>query len=112
MSKYFYINFIISPACFLSFPSATGHKLKTTRYLPIYQTDSTEYDAWVAPPDYHPKRHGLCAVPCPKVKATIVFTNVSLFGQWEDEIKKYAPHLKVRRFHNSGDTKGSNWKTR
>lgn len=35
------------------------------------------------------------------VKTTVVFTVVSLVGQWEDECKKHAPHLKVVRFHGN-----------
>ena len=34
-----------------------------------------------------------------KLKATVVLTSVSLMGQWEDEAKKHAPGLVVRRFH-------------
>jgi len=37
------------------------------------------------------------------VKCTVVFTTKSLLGQWEDEVKKHAPHLKVYRVH--GKTK-------
>lgn len=32
-----------------------------------------------------------------RLKATIILTNVSLLGQWEDEFKRFAPHLKLRR---------------
>jgi superfamily II DNA or RNA helicase len=32
-------------------------------------------------------------------KATLVMTSVSLIGQWEDECKKHAPGLIVRRYH-------------
>jgi superfamily II DNA or RNA helicase len=34
-------------------------------------------------------------------KTTVVLTSVSLMGQWEDEVKKHAPGLVVRRFHRS-----------
>ena len=36
------------------------------------------------------------------LKATLVLTNVSLVGQWEDEFKKFAPGLRVQRFYGSG----------
>ena len=36
-------------------------------------------------------------VPAVKVKATVIFTSVSLIGQWEDEMKLHAPSLKVLR---------------
>ena len=35
------------------------------------------------------------------VKTTVILTSVSLMGQWEDECKKHAPHLKVVRFHGN-----------
>lgn len=35
----------------------------------------------------------------PKLKTTVVFTSVSLLGQWEDECARHAPGLVVRRFH-------------
>ena len=35
-------------------------------------------------------------------KATVVLTSVSLIGQWEDEFRRHAPSLRVRRFHSSG----------
>ena len=35
------------------------------------------------------------------LQATVVLTSVSLLGQWEDEIKKHAPALKVVRFHSN-----------
>ena len=38
---------------------------------------------------------------CRRVKATVIMTSVSLMGQWEDECKKHAPHLKVVRYHPS-----------
>ncbi|CAJ1959516.1 unnamed protein product [Cylindrotheca closterium] len=34
-------------------------------------------------------------------KTTVVLTSASLMGQWEDEVKKHAPNLTVRRFHSS-----------
>ena len=41
------------------------------------------------------------------LKATLVLTNVSLVGQWEDEFKKFAPGLRVQRFYGGGKfTKG------
>ena len=48
---------------------------------------------------------------CPGVKihfkATIVATSPSLIGQWEDEIRKFAPGLNVQRFYGSNrHTKG------
>ena len=43
-----------------------------------------------------PKIHGFR-----RSKATFVMTSVSLMGQWEDECKKHAPHLKVVRLHPS-----------
>ena len=36
-----------------------------------------------------------------KVKGTVIMTSSSLMGQWEDECKKHAPHLKVVRYHGS-----------
>jgi len=33
------------------------------------------------------------------LKCTVIFTTKSLLGQWEDEVKKHAPHLKVYRKH-------------
>ncbi|KAH8086181.1 helicase [Aureococcus anophagefferens] len=36
-----------------------------------------------------------------RLKTTLVLTNVSLVGQWEDEIKKFAPGLVVARFYGS-----------
>ena len=36
------------------------------------------------------------------LKATLVLTNVSLVGQWEDEFKKFAPGLRVQRFYGGG----------
>lgn len=33
------------------------------------------------------------------LKATVIITSNKLLGQWEDEFTKYAPHLKVRRYH-------------
>ena len=35
------------------------------------------------------------------VKTTVILTPVSLMGQWEDECRKHAPHLKVTRYHRS-----------
>ena len=40
-----------------------------------------------------------------KVKATVVFTTVSLLGQWEDEVKKHAQSLKVYCHHPSSKMK-------
>ena len=40
-----------------------------------------------------------------RIKATVVFTSVSLMGQWEDECKKHAPSLVVYRFHGSATRK-------
>ena len=34
-----------------------------------------------------------------RLKGTVIMTSVSLLGQWEDECKKHAPHLKVVRYH-------------
>jgi SNF2 family DNA or RNA helicase len=34
-----------------------------------------------------------------QLKTTVILTSVSLMGQWEDEVQKHAPGLKVRRFH-------------
>ena len=36
-----------------------------------------------------------------RVKATVVYTSVSLLGQWEDEVRKHAPSLNVVRHHSS-----------
>ena len=33
------------------------------------------------------------------LKTTLVLTNVSLVGQWEDEFRKFAPGLRVQRFY-------------
>ena len=38
-----------------------------------------------------------------KLKATLILTKVSLIAQWEDEIKKWGPSLRLRRYHGSGD---------
>ena len=35
------------------------------------------------------------------LKTTLVLTNVSLVGQWEDEVRKFAPGLRVQRFYGS-----------
>jgi SNF2 family DNA or RNA helicase len=37
-----------------------------------------------------------------KTKATLVYTSISLFGQWESEIARFAPSLIVKRYHSSG----------
>lgn len=42
-----------------------------------------------------------------EVKTTVVLTSVSLMGQWEDEVKKHAPGLRVRRFHPPSRSKVS-----
>ena len=34
-----------------------------------------------------------------KLKGTVVFTSVSLLGQWEDECQKHAPSFRVFRYH-------------
>lgn len=46
-----------------------------------------------------PKVHGR-----KRIKTTVIMTSVSLMGQWEDECKKHAPHLKVVRFHPPSQT--------
>lgn len=38
-------------------------------------------------------------INCPRT--TVVITSVSLMGQWEDEAKKHAPGLSIRRVHPS-----------
>ena len=51
------------------------------------------HDTWQAP-----------AQPRERInlKTTLVLTNVSLVGQWEDEVKKFAPGLRVQRFYGGG----------
>ena len=44
--------------------------------------------------------------PLPSTQTTLIFTSLSLFGQWEDEIKRFAPSLVVRRHHGSGHGTG------
>ena len=39
------------------------------------------------------------------VKCTVIFTTKSLLGQWEDEVKKHAPHLNVYRVHGKSKIK-------
>ena len=50
------------------------------------------HDTWQAP-----------AQPRERInlKTTLVLTNVSLVGQWEDEVSKFAPGLRVQRFYGS-----------
>jgi len=40
-----------------------------------------------------------------KLNITVVLTSVSLMGQWEDECKKHAPTLVVKRFHPPSRTR-------
>ncbi len=39
------------------------------------------------------------------VKCTVIFTTKSLLGQWQDEVNKHAPHLKVYRVHSQSKIK-------
>jgi SNF2 family DNA or RNA helicase len=50
------------------------------------------FDTWQAPPQPRERVN---------LKTTLVLTNVSLVGQWEDEVKKFAPGLRVQRFYGS-----------
>ena len=39
------------------------------------------------------------------VKGTIIFTSKSLLGQWKDQIKRHAPHLRTYRHFNKSKLK-------
>ena len=41
------------------------------------------------------------------LKGTVIFTSVSLMGQWEDECKTHAPSLRVFRYHTSNRAVGA-----
>lgn len=56
------------------------------------------------PPEEHPtlnqiQGHHFLRYERLKLKTTVIFTSVSLLGQWEHECRKHAPGLKVARHH-------------
>ncbi len=75
------------------------------RYNAKHETNPA-YDKYMAnPPPAMPSKYSN-ANGLIKIKTTLIFTSISLFGQWEDEIKRFAPQLVVRRCHGSGDGTG------
>ena len=67
----------------------------------VRKEDNEEYASYKAkPPPAMPSQY-TNAQGYIKVKTTLIFTSISLFGQWEDEIKKFAPSFVVRRYECS-----------
>lgn len=73
----------------------TGARVYSEAAVQAYDAKQKELNAsWKAHSSWRAVMH---------LKLTVIIVPPSLLGQWRDELKKFAPQLKVLVYHNSGD---------
>ena len=74
------------------FMSAIPNRRKLVRHLDKYLFNAQPWCVGGCPPEKKIK-----------LKTTVIRTSVSLMGQWQEECKKHAPNLVVKRYHPTSE---------